>query len=284
MSDEKTLVLGGGGLGGLGWFAGLLFGLKEAGVDLRDADRMIGTSAGSATAAQLRSAESIETLYARQTDPALIADEPPPTVQQLAELIAAYPKLMALDDTSERLQALGSLARTAITVAPETRRAMIGRRLSAHHWPDAALAVTAVDLGTAELVVFETGTDVGFVDAVAASCAVPGIWPVVEIDGRSYMDGGVYSVDNAHLAAGAARVVVMSPMGSVTPMPHGFRLADQVAALEAAGSRVLVIEPNTEARAAIGSNPLDPAIRAPTALAARRQGAMIAEKVRDFWA
>jgi NTE family protein len=75
LNFEKALVLGGGGLAGLGWFAGLFYGLSKHGVDLRDADLMIGTSAGSATAAQLRSAQTLERLYARQTDPELIADE-----------------------------------------------------------------------------------------------------------------------------------------------------------------------------------------------------------------
>jgi NTE family protein len=283
VKTDKTLVLGGGGLAGLGWFAGLIFGLNEVGVDLRDADRMIGTSAGSATAAQLRSAQSIGTLYARQTEPGLIADEPPPSGTQLAALMAAYPKLMALTDNGKRLQALGSLARTTATVAPEIRRTMIERRLSGAEWSDAALTVTAVDLETCDLVTFHAGSGVGLVDAVAASCAVPGIWPVVEIAGRSYMDGGVYSVDNAHLAAGSARVIIMSPLGGVTPMSPGFRLADQVAALEAAGSSVLVVEPDADARAAMGSNPFDPAIRAPTALAARKQGNRLAGSVGAFW-
>jgi NTE family protein len=281
---DKTLVLGGGGLAGLGWFAGLIFGLKEGGVDLRDAERMIGTSAGSATAAQLRSPQSIETLYARQTDPELIADEPPPSSAQLAALMATYPKLMALTDNQKRLQAIRSLARTTATAASEMRRTMIERRLSGADWSDAALTVTAVDLETCDVVTFHAGSSVGLVDAVAASCAVPGIWPVVEIAGRSYMDGGVYSVDNAHLAAGSARVIILSPLGSVTPMPPGFRLADQVAALEAGGAKVLVVEPDADCRTAMGSNPFDPLIRMPTSLAARKQGNTLAGSVGAFWA
>lgn len=284
MNVGKTLVLGGGGLAGLGWFAGLLFGLKELGVDLRDADRMIGTSAGSATAAQLRSAQPIEKLYARQTDPALIANEPPPSRDQLAELMSTYPRLMAITDNVARMQAIGSMARAAKTVAPGTRLVMIERRLSEHDWPDAALTITAVDLKTSALVTFDSRSGISLVEAVAASCAVPGIWPVVDVGGRAYMDGGVYSVDNAQLATGSERVVILSPLGGVTPAPPGFRLADQVAVLEAAGSEVLVIESDADVRAAMGSNPFDPAIRAPTALAARKQGTMLANKVGDFWA
>lgn len=283
MNGIRTLVIGGGGLAGLGWLAGLLFGLKESGVDLRDADQMIGTSAGSATAAQLRSAQSIETLFARQTEAALLPDEPPPSGEQLAELMAAYPKVMTILDNAERLRAIGSLARGAKTVAPAVRRAMIERRVSEHVWPDAALIITAVDLETSALVTFDSHSGVSLVDAVSASCAVPGIWPIVEIEGRAYMDGGVYSVDNAHLAAGSGRVIIMSPLGGVSGAPPGLRLDDQVAALETAGTEVLVIEPATEARSAMGRNPFDPAIRTPAALAGRAQGAILARKVSDFW-
>ena len=283
MSGGKTLVLGGGGIAGLGLLAGVLYGLFGAGIDLRDADRMIGASAGAATAAQLRSSQSIERLYARQTEPALIADETPPSMEQLAQTLAAYPKLMAIADHAERMRAMGALAKGAASVAPEVRRAMIERRLADHIWPDAALTVTAVDADSGELVTFEAASGVGLVDAVGASCAVPGVWPVVEIDGRVYMDGGMHSADNAQLAADSGRVVIVSPFGHSAPFAAGFRLADQVAELERGGARVLVIEPDPVARAAMGANPLDPAIRIPSALAGHAQGLAAADRVGSFW-
>jgi NTE family protein len=284
MIGTKALVLGGGGIAGLGWFAGLLHGLHEAGIDLRDADKMIGTSAGSVTAAQLRSAQSIETLYALQTDPTLIIGEPPPSADQFAALMSAYPGFMAITDTARRMQVMGSFARSAKTVMPGVRLTMIERRLSEHDWPDAALSITAVDLETSALVTFDARSGVSLVEAVAASCAVPGVWPVVEIHGRAYMDGGVYSADNAQLASGAERALILSPLGGVTTAPPGLALADQVSSLENTGVKVLVIEPDVTARAAMGNNPFDPAIRAPTAVAAKAQGKAIAQTVSEFWA
>jgi NTE family protein len=281
---SKALVLGGGGLAGLGWFAGLFYGLSTCGVDVRDADLMIGTSAGSATAAGLRSAQTLERLYARQTDPALIADEFPPDIAAMAELMAAFPKLQAIPDHTERMQAIGRLALNAKTVPPKVRRAMIERRLTETFWPKAPLVVTAVDALSGTLTTFDAATGVSLVDAVAASCAVPGVWPVVEIDGTRYMDGGVFTVDNAHLAAGAQRVIIASPFGSVSPAPAGYHLNDAVANLEAGGAKVLVIAPSDAARAAMGVNPLDPATRAPSAEAGFAQGQKIAENVRTFWA
>jgi NTE family protein len=114
----KVLVLGGGGLAGLGWFAGLFHGMAQQGTDLRDADRMIGTSAGSATAAQLCSGQTLELLYARQTDPALIADESAPNMAAIAELMQSFPKLNAISDHSERMRAVGQMALNATTVPP----------------------------------------------------------------------------------------------------------------------------------------------------------------------
>ena len=110
------------------------------------------------------------------------------------------------------------------------------------------------------------------VDAVAASCAVPGVWPPVTIDGRRYIDGGVRSSDNADLAAGAGRIVILSPLGMDSPLPAPMSLASVVTELRAAGSEVVVISPDESSSSAIGLNPLDPATRTPAALAGRAQG------------
>lgn len=279
----KALVLGGGGLAGLGWFAGLFRGMAQQGTDLRDADRMIGTSAGSATAAQLRSGLALERIYANQTDPALIADESAPNMAAIAELMQSFPKLNAISDHGERMRAVGLMAKAAATVPPAVRRAMIERRLSEHSWPSAPLKITAVDAESGVLVTFDSSSGISLVDAVAASCAVPGVWPLVEIAGKSYFDGGGYSVDNAHLAHGSERVVIASPFGSASPAPAGYHLTDAVAVLEAAGTKVLVIDPDRDARAAMGSNPLDPAARRPSAEAGFAQGLRRAESVGKFW-
>ncbi len=283
MNGSKTLVLGGGGLAGIGWYAGLFLGMKQSGVDLRDADRMIGTSAGSATAAQMRGVDTLEHLYARQTDPALIADETPPDMSAMMALMAAYPKLNAIADHGERMRAIGKVATDEVTVTPEVRRAMIGQRLSSHDWPKASLTITAVNVDTGNLQLFDATSGVSLVDAVAASCAVPGVWPVVTIEGRRYMDGGVFTVDNAALAMGAQRVVIASPFGGASPSAKGYHLTDAVAALEVSGSRVLVIQPDADTRAAMGVNPLDPAVRKPSAEAGFIQGKQIAENVGKFW-
>jgi NTE family protein len=282
-ANSNTLVLGGGGLAGLGWFAGLFLGMSEHGVDLRDADQIIGSSAGSATAVQLRSTQTLESLYARQIDPELISDESPPSFEAIAKLMVAFPKLQAITDHTDRMQAMGQMALAAETVAPDIRREMIVNRLSVHEWPVAPITITAVDITSGELVVFNATSGVSLVDAVCASCAVPGVWPVVEIGRQRYMDGGVFSVDNAHLAVGAQRVIIASPFGTVSPSSDGYTLNDAVASLEASGSKVLVIEPDSASRAAMGANPLDPEVRKPSAESGLAQGRSLAEGVGRFW-
>jgi NTE family protein len=133
--------------------------------------------------------------------------------------------------------------------------------------------ITAVDAVTGDLRVFDGTCGVGLVDAVAASCAVPGVWPPVTIDGARYIDGGVRTTANADLAAGHERVLILAPMADPA-------LDGQVASLRER-SRVEVIAPDDEALTAFGINPLDPAIRTPCALAGYAQGKRI--DVEGLW-
>ncbi len=89
--NDRALVLGGGGVAGIAWITGLLFGLSEEGVDLRNADLILGTSAGSAVAAQLGCSLSLEELYRRQVDPALQTREITPDPRLLQQLLQAFP-------------------------------------------------------------------------------------------------------------------------------------------------------------------------------------------------
>jgi NTE family protein len=132
--------------------------------------------------------------------------------------------------------------------------------------------LTAVDCVSGELTVFDAVSGVSLVDAVAASSAVPGIWPPVTIEGRRYMDGGVRSADNADLAAGAERIVVISPLGLDSPLPTPMPLREVLAGLKGGGADVTLISPDEASVAATGSNALDQATRVPAATAGRAQG------------
>lgn len=272
MQDSHALVLGGGGVSGIAWMTGLLAGLSDAGHDVADADVLIGTSAGAAVAAQLGSGLPLAELLAGQVEPDRQAAEIPADVD-LAKLAAELgPELAGASSPQELMRRIGAYALAAQTVPEAARRAVIESRLPVHSWPERALRLTAIDTDTGELRIFDRGSDVSLVDAVAASCAVPGIWPVVTIGGRRYMDGGARSSDNADLAAGYSRITVISPLGYEAPFPSPMPLRAVVSSLRGGGADVTVIVPDPASVTAMGANPLDPSTRTPTARAGLAQG------------
>jgi NTE family protein len=279
---DRALVLGGGGVAGIAWTTGLLFGLSEQSVDLRDAELIVGTSAGAAVAAQLGSPLSLAELFQRQVHPALQTREITPNTHLLEQLEKALPMARALDRAESALH-MGRLALEAPTVREEERRSVIAERLPCHSWPDRLLQIVAVDTGTGETRIFDRFSETELIDAVSASCAVPGIWPPVTINGCRYMDGGARSSDNADLAKGYARIVIVSPMGSRSDEVVSYPLNEQIAILESAGAVTYVIEPDRGSREAIGINPLLPETRVPAAEAGRRQALAIASEIARFW-
>ncbi len=277
-SEGTCLVLGGGGVAGIAWMTGVLAGLADAGRDVTDADLMIGTSAGSTVVAQVGSGLPLQSLVDRQSDPGLQSKEIPVqlNLERFALELGRVLGGAASDD--DRRQRIGAFALAAETVPERDRRAVIESRLPSHDWPVRAIQVVAVDAESGEPRVFDCHSGVDLVAAVAASCAVPGIWPPVGIDGRRYVDGGVRSSDNADLAAGFPRVVVLAPMGFESPLPSAQPLTDTVDQLRRNGSSVVVIVPDARSKAAIGTNPLDPSTRAPAVKAGREQGRLELEE------
>jgi NTE family protein len=272
MTNETCLVLGGGGVAGIAWMTGLLAGLADAGNDVTGAAALIGTSAGSSVAAQIGSGLSLNELFARQTEPALQAPEIPASVDLATFGAALRGVLEGTTGIQDMLRRLGAFALEARTVPEAARRAVIAARLPSHEWPARRLQIVAVDASTGVHRVFDRGSGVPLVDAVTASCAVPGVWPPATIDGVRYIDGGVRSSDNADLASGFARIIVVSPIGPAAALPSPYPLRDAVAQLRAEGSEVIVLTPDADSVAAMGTNPLDPATRTPAAHAGRAQG------------
>jgi NTE family protein len=272
---QRALVLGGGGITGIAWEWGILAGLKAAGVDLTGADLVVGTSAGSVVGAQVATGLDPDERYQAQLAP--------PDGEVAAALgtglLLQYGLAMVSSRTPRKVRArIGRLALRADTVDEDDRVRVIESRLPVREWPDRTLRVTAVDVATGEFRTFDRDAGVPLVRAVAASCAVPGVWPPVTIDGRRYMDGGIRSGANADLAAGYDRVVVLAPL----PRGFGTGAARQVEALRAA-ARVELVSPDADALKAFGRNVLDPARRADAARAGLAQAASVVERVRSVW-
>jgi NTE family protein len=280
---KRALVLGGGGVAGVAWELGILMGLYDAGVDVRDADLIIGTSAGSVVGAQISSGTDLETLFSTQLIPVEQTKER--NVEfDVVKLMEAFRQAIAgagPDPKAIRAR-IGAYALTVPAVPEAERRAIIETRLPVHTWPQQRLLIVAVDTGTGEEYIMDRTSGVPLVDAVTASCAVPGIWPPVTIAGHRYMDGGVRSATNADLAHGYERILILNPLGANANL-LGAGFDTEVAALEQAGSQVLVIAADAASTTAIGLNPLDPATRQPSALAGRAQGGEYATQVAALW-
>jgi NTE family protein len=275
---SRALVLGGGGITGVAWETGLLAGLAADGLQLIDADLVVGTSAGAVVAAQVTSTTPLPELYARQL--AGYAGDSATRLSRRTVATMGWAAVRSREPRTARAR-IGRLALDAPTVPEAQRRAVIEARLPAHDWPAINLRITAVDAGSGAFAVFDRDAGVSLVDAVTASCAVPGVWPPVTIEGRRWIDGGMRSSANADLAEGYQRVVVLAPVsGGFGPIA---RLADQVALLRAGGAHVTVVTPDRPSRRAIGRNMLDPARRAVAARAGHAQAASVAAEIRDAW-
>ncbi|MEV8506255.1 patatin-like phospholipase family protein [Actinoplanes sp. NPDC051475] len=275
--EKRALVLGGGGVTGVAWEIGLLYGLAERGMDLTGADLFVGTSAGSVVAAQLTEGHPLADLYAHE-----LADTTGDTSAAIGTRVLLGFVLAALwpGDRAKGRARLGRAALRARTIPESQRRTAIATRVRRDDWPAARLLVPAVDALTGEVRVFDRDSGVSLIDAVAASCAVPLVWPPMTVAGRRYVDGGVRSVANVDLARGYDRVVVIAPI--VAAARRTDRPAAQARAL-GPGVRTAVVSPTDAALTAIGRNPLDPARRAPAAEAGRAQAAEVAERVRTAW-
>lgn len=279
---EHALVLAGGGLAGIAWETGILRGVADESPGtlgaLLDCAVLAGTSAGSTVAAQISSGLGVEELYERQVAVSSAELGPAVDIDSISELFLGA--MTTPGTASEKRQRIGEVAVSTPTVAESVRRDIIARRLPSHVWPDRVLRIAAVDVATGELVVFDRDSGVELVDAVAASCAVPGVWPPVTIGGRRFMDGGVGSLVNIELANDCGAVVALVPAGRAVPSPFGSGVAEEVDAFPGA---TLAVFADDDALVAFGANPLDPACRVPSAVAGRAQGRRIAGQVAEFF-
>lgn len=259
-----ALVLGGGGVTGITWETGVLLGLRDEGLDLVAPDLTVGTSAGAAVGAELLSGVDLEELYARQLD---VEHHEIAADLDLELLMEVFGELADGPVDAAKLARVGVHALSAVTVSEAERRAVIEHRLPSHQWPDAPLRLTAVDVTSGRFEVFDAASGVDLVDAVAASCAVPGVWPPVTIGSRRFMDGGVRSTVNADLAGGHEEIVVLAPLGG----PSASLARAELDALRRSAT-VALVSVDDAATVAMGPNPLDPAMRRPAAEGGRRQG------------
>ncbi|HEX7758405.1 MAG TPA: patatin-like phospholipase family protein [Caulobacteraceae bacterium] len=293
---SRALVLGGGGPVGIAWEAGLLAGLAEQGVDLGQADFILGTSAGSVVGA----------LIAMGRDPRDIArsiiaeaDRPREIPQEVAQERSGAPNMMILfqkmqeaasgeRDPQEVRREIGEFSLSAQTVEEESFLSGFGRQLAQAGdgtWPGHGYACTAVDTASGEFVVWNADSRVSLSRAVASSCSVPGVFPAITLDGRRYMDGGMRSATNADLAKGHDLTVILAlRLGGGELSERMMRpLEREMQALADAGGRTELILPGDARTAAFGMNLMNPRNRPAAAQAGLEQGRALAASLGVLW-
>jgi NTE family protein len=250
--------------------AGLILGLRDQGVDLARADRFIGTSAGAVVGAVLTGGGDLERLTLPRPADAPSFPVDPSRFQEILTMLAS-PGL----DQDEVYRRVGKRALEMSVGDPAAYVARINELLTADEWPDRELVITSIDVATGKPKLWTRMDKAGLAEAVAASGAVPGVFPPIPIEGSYYIDGGMRSTINADLAVGAEVIVVMEPLAHVFP-----RTASDT---ELGGATTLFIVPDTEAIAAFGPNLFDSAALAPAYRAGVRQAEQAAAQLRQVW-
>lgn len=277
-SSGTALVLGGGGPVGGAWLTGVLAGLADAGINLDRADVVIGTSAGAIFGSRLACGRPPRELYERQLAGDDRIDLDVTTTQTLRFLSAA----LGSRDPERSVRRLGRAALAARTgPASEMYDAVRTLLCGATDWPARPLRIAAVDAVSGEVGTFDADTKAGLVDAVAASCAVPLVWPPVALDGRCWIDGGSRSTANIQLARGYGRVLAVVPIpNAVGPHPSA---QQQAAELTAGGTAVSLLCPDRTDRRAMGRDMTANAHVPAAARAGYARATALAAGVADVW-
>lgn len=282
LKSDFALVLGGGGITGGAWEAGLLKGLRDQGIDLAGAGLIVGTSAGAYCGAATAH-ERLDAFFEHQLGPVDPAVERAVTVEP-GRLAAAMGDV-AQDASGYRPPAgLARLGQAALAAryefTPEERLRTMASRIGADTWPERPLMVTAIACDDGSLTVWTKDSGIPLLAAVASSCAAPFVYPPQEISGRHYIDGGLRSGVNADLAQGWERIVIVAPVGRLSPFAAG--LALQIEALRRRETTVWLLDPDADARPYAVTNPTDPAGRRGAAEAGYAQATRVLSDLPEW--
>ena len=299
-----VLVLGGGGVLGEAWMTAVLAGLAEAGgFDATACEGYLGTSAGSIVAAGLVAGIDPASRVEQLPEQPAVAQSPWSSAGNVASRAAGV-SLAASGAVMAPLAALGLrsteaggavLRRAALTRVRDGHMSLarIGRQLeqAGARW-DGRLRIAAVELGSGRRVIFggPSAPEVWVAAAVEASCAIPGVFRPIAVDGRRYVDGGVWSPTNLDAAdvRRGSQVLCLNPTGSMRPSrgaPFGAigivsrsMAGVEALALERRGAEVTVVAPDSAAAAAMGSNLMDAGRRSEVSAAGVSQGRALARR------
>jgi len=279
-----ALVLGGGGPVGIAWEAGIMAGLAEEGV-APAWDLIVGTSAGSFVGAQLAAGRDPAALAQEQITQGQKekSGEAPPAINFDSSRFAALYARMPHDEAPGRelLLEFGVLSRSG-AVVPEELYLMAFAEFAALSWPT-TFACTAVDVDTGSFALLRASMGAPLFRGIAASCAVPGIFPCIEIEGRFWMDGGCRSSTSADAAAGHQRVLTVAVQTPRSGPAVLNATAREAQAVQAAGGAHALITPDAGALSTFPADLMDARNRAATAQAGLEQGRREAARIKEIF-
>ncbi|MGZ4595798.1 MAG: patatin-like phospholipase family protein [Actinomycetes bacterium] len=300
------LVLGAGGLTGTAFHAGVLTALAEdAGWDARDAEIIVGTSAGATAAALMRAGFPPRDYVPRVVGAPLSAEgdailgNMPPLVQPPARSpVRLRPAAGGLAwRLARRPWRLRPGVAAAALLPAGTRPVDPGAarlRPLFQGWPTRPLWICAVSLESGRRVVFGRDAQAAVADAVAASCAVPGYYQPVTVGGERFVDGGGWSLLNLDLLAGVGLdlVVVSAPLstsdwvatdpGNALRVPARAQQEREAAQVRRSGTPVLVFQPDARVRHVMGTRSMDVHKRSPVAVVSREHARTILRDASDL--
>lgn len=302
--QSRALVLGGGGPVGRGWEIGLVTGLRSLGVELAEADLVVGTSAGAIVGAQLKLGRDLHMLLgpapattassstiAAETAPVTAPAPSPPDL--IAQLTEARRRAVTSADPEAEYRSIGQLSVSTPTISEH--EFVSGPRFASFAqcdtWPPGVL-ITSTDVETGQAQVWTAASGVSLQKAIASSTALPGAFPPVTVGAgkERYMDGGVRSMLHAPLAAGHRRILVVScfPIFSHADDdddPIAAKLIDELDELKSSsdGTHIEVIEPNDEFQASFAHRLLDFSLVHDAYQLGLRQAKHEAERAARLW-
>ena len=279
-SLEHAIVLGGGGSLAIGWELGYLLTLSNQGIDVRHADLMIGTSGGAQAATGLTSDKSFDVIYDEQIAPK--SNETPP-VKDMSGIFERYAQIQEHSKSpKEWIENYSVYALEDHKFNESVHITRLEHRLKGIEWPS-NLMITAINARKAERVALTSDSQVNLHRAMASSGSLPGVWPATTIEGDKHFDGGCHSMENADLAKGAKKVLILA---TNLPISTPYKLEDAIKELEESGAKVKLITPSKavfDKLNELGGNTVDPSIRPDIFKAGEAQALEDVEKIRSFW-
>lgn len=275
-----AIVLGGGGSLAIGWQLGYLYALEKEGIDIRNADLVIGTSGGAQAATGITSTKSWEEIFNEQIEPK--SNEEPPQ-QNMEAVVARYSEIAQKSNNAEEwIENYSAFALEENKFDESEHINRLKHRIKVESWPQ-NLMITAIDAQESKRAVFTKESNVDIYRAMASSGSLPGVWPATSIDGKKYYDGGCHSMENADLAKGANKVLILA---TNLPIVIPYKLDDAITELQNSGAEVKIITPSEDVFQKLnelGGNTVNTAIRPEMARLGQEQGERDAQMIKEFW-